>query len=53
MARTSACRSSRAASARTGASIYFAFDSPIGPVYIAYGHGNGSNQAVYFYLGQP
>lgn len=41
------------ASARTGASIYFAFDSPIGPVYIAYGHGNGSNQAVYFYLGQP
>lgn len=41
------------ASARTGAALYFAFDSPIGPVYIAYGHGNGNNQAVYFYLGQP
>ena len=41
------------ASARTGAALYFAFDSPIGPVYIAYGHGNGSNQAVYFYVGQP
>ncbi|HKX39545.1 MAG TPA: patatin-like phospholipase family protein [Burkholderiaceae bacterium] len=41
------------ASARYGASIYFAFDSPIGPVYIAYGHGDGRNQAVYFYVGQP
>ena len=41
------------ASARNGAALYFAFDSPIGPVYIAYGHGSGRNQAVYFYVGQP
>ena len=41
------------ASARYGAALYFAFDSPIGPVYIAYGHGDGRNQAVYFYVGQP
>jgi NTE family protein len=41
------------ASARYGTAIYFAFDSPIGPVYIAYGHGDGRNQAVYFYVGQP
>jgi len=41
------------ASARYGGALYFAFDSPIGPVYIAYGHGDGRNQAVYFYVGQP
>jgi len=41
------------ATARWGSSLYFAFDSPIGPVYIAYGRGDGRNQAVYFYVGQP
>jgi NTE family protein len=40
-------------SLRRGASLYFAFDTPLGPVYLAYGHGDGSNQAVYFFLGQP
>jgi NTE family protein len=38
---------------RVGASLYFAFDTPLGPVYLAYGHGEGSNQAVYLFLGQP
>jgi len=41
------------ASTRYGSSLYFAFDTPIGPVYIAYGRGSGGNQAVYFYVGQP
>jgi NTE family protein len=39
--------------ARYGSALYFAFDSPIGPVYIAYGQGDRGNRAVYFYVGQP
>ena len=34
-------------------SAAFAFDSPLGPVYLAYGRGDGKNQAVYFFLGRP
>jgi NTE family protein len=38
---------------RHGAALYFAFDSPIGPVYIAYGRGDAGRQSVYFFVGQP
>ena len=38
---------------RHGASIYFAFDTPIGPVYLAYGRADGGRQSVYFFVGQP
>jgi NTE family protein len=44
---------SERSSIRRGASLYFAFDSPLGPVYLAYGHGDSNNHAVYFFLGQP
>ena len=40
-------------STRRGASLYFAFDSPLGPVYLAYGRGDSNHQAAYFFLGQP
>lgn len=40
-------------SQRRGASLYFAFDSPLGPVYLAYGHADAGQQAVYFFLGMP
>ena len=40
-------------SLRRGSALYFAFDSPLGPVYLAYGRGDGKNQAVYFFLGRP
>jgi NTE family protein len=36
-----------------GASVYFAFDTPVGPVYLAYGRGDGGNQSAYFFLGRP
>jgi NTE family protein len=38
---------------RHGGSLYFAFDSPIGPVYLAYGRGDAGRQSVYFFVGQP
>lgn len=38
---------------RYGSSIYFALDTPIGPVYLAYGKGAGDNHAFYFFLGRP
>ena len=38
---------------RKGGSIYFALDTPIGPLYLAYGVAEGSNRAAYFFLGQP
>ena len=41
------------ASSHRGASLYFAFDTPIGPVYLAYGRSDGRNQSVYFFVGQP
>lgn len=34
-------------------SIYLAIDSPVGPIYLAYGRAPENNQAVYFSLGWP
>jgi NTE family protein len=34
-------------------SVFLGLDSPIGPVYLAYGHAEGGNDAVYLFLGQP
>jgi len=42
-----------AATVRHGNSIYLAVDTPIGPLYIAYGRASSANQAVYLFLGQP
>jgi NTE family protein len=38
---------------RKGGSLYFALDTPIGPLYLAYGAADGGNRAAYFFLGQP
>jgi NTE family protein len=38
---------------RRGHALYFALDTPIGPVYLAYGVGDGAHRAAYLYLGQP
>ena len=38
---------------RHGGSLYFAFDSPIRPVYLAYRRGDGARQSFYFFVGQP
>lgn len=35
------------------ASIFFAIDSPLGPVYLGYGRAKDSNNSFYFYLGRP
>ena len=40
-------------STRLDSSLYFAVDAPSGPVCLAYDHGDGNNQAVYFFLGRP
>jgi len=34
-------------------SVFVGLDSPIGPVYFAYGHAEGGNDSVYLFLGQP
>ena len=31
---------------------FLGIDTPIGPIYLAYGHAEGGNNAVYFFLGQ-
>ena len=41
------------AATRRGSSLYFAFDTPVGPIYFAYGRGDGNNQTAYFFLGSP
>jgi NTE family protein len=38
---------------RFGSSVYVAFDTALGPLYLAYGRGDGKRNAVYFFLGQP
>ncbi len=38
---------------RFGSSVYVAFDTALGPLYLAYGRGDGNRQALYFFLGQP
>lgn len=40
-------------SLRHGGALYFAFDTPIGPVYLAYGRGDSGRQSFYFFVGQP
>jgi len=41
------------AQTRYGSALYLAADTPIGPVYVAYGRANSANQAVYIFLGLP
>jgi NTE family protein len=41
------------ADVRHGNSIFLAVDTPIGPLYLAYGRATSANQAVYLFLGQP
>jgi len=36
-----------------GSSVFLGVDSPLGPLYIAYGIGDGGQRAAYLYLGQP
>lgn len=38
---------------RRGLSVYASIDTPLGPVYGAFGRGDDGSKAVYFYLGQP
>ncbi|HET7793206.1 MAG TPA: patatin-like phospholipase family protein [Rhizobacter sp.] len=38
---------------RHGGSIYFALDTPVGPLYLALGRADSGNKAAYFFLGQP
>jgi NTE family protein len=34
-------------------SLFFGFDSPLGPLYIGYGYADRDNSAVYLFLGRP
>jgi NTE family protein len=34
-------------------SLFFALDTPLGPIYLAYGIGADGNRSAYFYLGLP
>lgn len=38
---------------RYSGSVFFGADTPIGPMYLAYGHSDGGESAVYFYVGNP
>ncbi|MSQ97856.1 MAG: patatin [Xanthomonadales bacterium] len=40
-------------SLRYSGSVFLGADTPIGPVYLAYGHSDDGQAAVYFYLGNP
>ncbi|MCC6075084.1 patatin-like phospholipase family protein [Pseudomonas sp. GCM10022188] len=35
------------------AAVFIAADSPLGPVYLGYGHAEDGNKSFYFYLGRP
>jgi len=37
---------------QTGGSVFFAMDTPLGPVYLAYGAATGGNRSAYFFLGR-
>jgi NTE family protein len=37
---------------RLAGSIFLGYDTILGPLYFAYGHADGGNNAVYFYLGR-
>lgn len=34
-------------------SLFLAADSPLGPMYLAYGRADGGNSSIYFFLGRP
>ncbi|HWS13288.1 MAG TPA: hypothetical protein VN279_10845, partial [Rhodocyclaceae bacterium] len=34
-------------------SIYFAGETPVGPLYLGYGHATGGASAVYLFIGTP
>ena len=38
---------------RESASVFVAADTPVGPVYLGYGHTRDGNSGFYFYLGRP
>ncbi len=38
---------------RYSGSIFIGADTPIGPVYLAYGHSDTDENAIYFYVGNP
>ncbi len=38
---------------QTGGSLFIAVDTPIGPMYLAYGMATGGNHSAYFFLGRP
>lgn len=38
---------------RSAGSIYLGIDSPLGPIYVAYGRSEGANQSIYLSLGWP
>ena len=38
---------------QTSGSLILASDTPLGPMYLAYGVGEDGNRAVYFFLGRP
>ncbi|MBP7702257.1 MAG: patatin-like phospholipase family protein [Phenylobacterium sp.] len=38
---------------RTGASVYIAADSFLGPIYLAYGRSRGDRSSLYLFLGRP
>ena len=38
---------------RYSGSVFLGADTPIGPMYLAYGHSDEGDNAVYFYLGNP
>ena len=42
-----------AAATRHGNALFVVVDTFLGPLYLAYGRANSSNQAVYLFLGQP
>ena len=37
----------------TAGSVFVATDTPIGPIYLGFGHARGGNNALYLYLGVP
>lgn len=39
-------------SLRLAGSVFIGYDTPFGPFYLGFGHADGGNNAVYFYLGR-
>lgn len=37
----------------TAGSVFIATDTPVGPLYLGFGHAEGGNTAIYLYLGVP